>query len=426
MQYPKKIYVELTTRCNLQCSMCVKYAPGSCIPESDMELGVFQALLPSLAHADTVILNGIGESLMHPNLLEIIGMAHEQMAVGSSIGLQSNGLLLNQEMAQKLIVQGLSTLCLSVDSCDEPSGVHASREHSFTTVKRAINCVSEARKKVGEVFTLGLEIVLTLKNIDDLPELVSWAAGNDVDYILTSHLILYGNTSEAENLFYSHSPEALSIFKKYNDQAASLGFDFIQEFKKYRTFAGTRTDRTFADLLARARKEAMDGDIQFNFDHFDQRHHISEEKIERIFSRAKQIADKHGVDIVLPSLQATAQRNCPFISDDTVFIAVNGDVMPCHFLWHTYSGRVLNENVQVHKRVFGNIDDESLESIWQTGEYVNFREEAGRHEYARCWTCPQGPCPTLVNDQSGYANDCYGSQVPCGHCQWNLGGVRCL
>lgn len=426
MQYPRKIYVELTTRCNLKCSMCVKYAPGSCIPESDMDLGLFQALLPSLAYADTVILNGIGESLLHPDLLAIIGMAHRQMGDGSSIGLQSNGLLLDQEMALKLIERGLSTLCLSVDSCDEPSSMHRSREHSFASVKQAVNYVSRARKMADKVFTLGLQVVLSLNNIDDLPELVRWAAGNDVDYILTSHLILYENGSETANLFDPHPPEALRIFRKFKDRAASLGFDFMQEFKKHRTYAGTRTERKFADLLTQAIREARAGDIQFNFDHFDQRHHISREKIERIFSRAQQMADKHNVDIVLPSLHATSQRNCPFISDRATFIAVNGDVMPCHFLWHTYNGRVSSEDIQVHKRVFGNIGDESLESIWQSREYLDFREEAGRHEYAQCWTCPQGPCTTLVDDRSGYGNDCYGSQVPCGHCQWNLGGVRCL
>lgn len=428
MEHPRKIYIELTTRCNLQCSMCVKYAPGSCIPESDMDLSVFQALLPSLAHADTVILNGIGESLLHPDLFEIAGMARERMAAGSSIGLQSNGLLLDREVATKLIKQGLTSLCLSVDSCEEPSGlfVRPSPEHSFTAVKQAIECASKARKTAGAHFSLGLEIVLTRKNIGDLPELVRWAAAQGVDYILTSHLILYGNESEAENLFNPHSSEALAIFSKYKDQAASRGFDFIQEFKKYRTFAGTRTNREFADLLTRAVKEARDIDIQINFDMLEQLDHKKEEQFERIFIRTKQIADENDIDLALPPLQAASQRNCPFISDNAVFIAVNGDVMPCHFLWHTYSCRVLSEDIQVPKRVFGNIGDQSLESIWQSRAYVNFREEASRHEYAHCWTCPQGPCPTLINDQSGYGNDCYGSQVPCGHCQWNLGGVRCL
>ncbi len=34
--YPEKIYLELTTRCNLRCRMCVKYASGSRIVEEDL------------------------------------------------------------------------------------------------------------------------------------------------------------------------------------------------------------------------------------------------------------------------------------------------------------------------------------------------------------------------------------------------------
>jgi MoaA/NifB/PqqE/SkfB family radical SAM enzyme len=100
--------------------------------------------------------------------------------------------------------------------------------------------------------------------------------------------------------------------------------------------------------------------------------------------------------------------------------------MPCHFLWHTYSCRVLGEEVKVQEYTFGTIRKQPLEKIWQSSEYTQFRQEAGRYDYASCWSCSMGPCATLVNDNILTANDCYGSQVPCGHCQWNLGGIHCL
>jgi MoaA/NifB/PqqE/SkfB family radical SAM enzyme len=66
--HPEKIYVELTTRCNLRCRMCVKYAAGSCIAEEDLPFAVFRGLAPALTNADTLILNGIGEPLLRPEL----------------------------------------------------------------------------------------------------------------------------------------------------------------------------------------------------------------------------------------------------------------------------------------------------------------------------------------------------------------------
>lgn len=93
IQYPDKIYVELTTRCNLRCPMCLKFAKGSCIDEGDMPLALFKKLAPSLDHSRFLVLNGIGEPLLHPDLEEIITIARAVMPPDGRIGFQSNGLL---------------------------------------------------------------------------------------------------------------------------------------------------------------------------------------------------------------------------------------------------------------------------------------------------------------------------------------------
>jgi MoaA/NifB/PqqE/SkfB family radical SAM enzyme len=58
---PEKLYVELTSRCNLRCPMCVKYAPGSSIGEEDLPLALFRRLESALARAQSLVLNGIGD-----------------------------------------------------------------------------------------------------------------------------------------------------------------------------------------------------------------------------------------------------------------------------------------------------------------------------------------------------------------------------
>ena len=88
--YPKKVYVELTTRCNLQCPMCLKFSEGSCIDEGDLPLAFFKKLAPSLAHTEFLVLNGIGEPLLHPDLDEIIAIARAVMPAHGRIGFQRN------------------------------------------------------------------------------------------------------------------------------------------------------------------------------------------------------------------------------------------------------------------------------------------------------------------------------------------------
>ena len=422
---PKKVYIELTTRCNLKCAMCVKYTKGSCIPEEDMSLEVFQKILPSLKGIDTLILNGIGESLLHSDLVEIIRLARTVIPVGATIGLQSNGLLLTEALSQELIHAGLNTICLSVDRFEDPM-LSATNEHSFRAVKRAVDNLSLAKKTEDSNFKIGFEIVLTKKTIQDLPGLVSWAADNGISYILSSHLILYDIAAKQECLFNSHPPEALEIFYKYCGKATAKGLHFEEELICYQRHAGTKSSDLFIQIMGEMLAEAKRRDVQLNFDDLHPQDLKKTKELEKIIAKAEMLANKKDLELFIAPLQAISQRECRFLNDKAVFIAANGDVMPCHFLWHTYSCRILEDEANVTKRSFGNVSHKTLDEIWHAKSYSNFRQEAGSYDYTYCWTCAQGPCPTLLSDDGSYAKDCYGSQVPCGHCQWNLGGIHCL
>jgi radical SAM protein with 4Fe4S-binding SPASM domain len=202
--------------------------------------------------------------------------------------------------------------------------------------------------------------------------------------------------------------------------------DLADCFSSYRKYAGTRSDGAARQIFEDMQSEAKDKEIRLNIrsllSHGKRRSEVSE----TFFHEARALADARGIDLYLPPLQAREQRSCPFMADRTTFVAANGDVMPCHFLWHTYSCRLLEDEIAVRERVFGNVSRHPLETIWQERGYAEFRKEAGLYEYSSCWSCPLAPCPSLVNDNVCNLHDCYGSQVPCGHCQWNLGGIRCL
>jgi MoaA/NifB/PqqE/SkfB family radical SAM enzyme len=146
--YPEKVYVELTTRCNLRCPMCLKFAQGNCIDEGDMPLSMFRKLVPSLVHTRFLVLNGIGEPLLHTDLEEIIAIARAVMPADGRIGFQSNGLLLQQRRALQLIEAGLNTICLSLDNLHTYHGDQSSSEgHQLFSVEKAIANLSEAKKK---------------------------------------------------------------------------------------------------------------------------------------------------------------------------------------------------------------------------------------------------------------------------------------
>lgn len=424
--YPEKIYVELTTRCNLRCRMCVKYAAGSCIVEEDLPFALFKGLAPSLAHARTLILNGIGEPLLHPELEEIVSFARANMVLEAVIGFQSNGILLDEEKSLRLILAGLSTVCLSLDSLEE-SEADKAEGHSLTAVARAVASLVASRSRVAAGrFRIGLEMVLTKQNIQELPRIVQWAADHGADYIIATHLLHYNQSSEELSLFNPNAPEAVQLFHAYNSRAAAQGINLEDCLAGYLRYTKNETDQAMLELFHEMQQEAREKDIRLHLRSLQAHSADNSESVARVFAGGRAIAEQNGIELFLPPQHALPERLCRFIADQAVFIAASGAVMPCHFLWHTYACRVLGGEIHVRENSFGTIREQPLEDIWRSQQYTLFRQEAGEYEYSSCWSCAQGPCATLVNDNLLTANDCYGSQVPCGHCQWNLGGIRCL
>ncbi|MDA8423495.1 MAG: hypothetical protein M0Z89_09205 [Nitrospiraceae bacterium] len=73
--HPAKLFVEVTTRCNLRCGMCVKQNGLGGIPEGAMPAETFERLSPAFPNFDSLVLNGIGEPLLHPHLEAFIARA---------------------------------------------------------------------------------------------------------------------------------------------------------------------------------------------------------------------------------------------------------------------------------------------------------------------------------------------------------------
>lgn len=429
IQYPDKVYVELTTRCNLHCPMCLKFAKGSCIEEGDMPLEMFRKLAPSLAHTQFLVLNGIGEPLLHPDLEEIIATARVAMPTDGRIGFQSNGILLQKTRALQLIKAGLDTICLSVDNLNAQNTDNPGQEgHQLSSVIKAIANLSEARRTLNRKIRIGIEVVLQRDTLHQLPELVEWSSRHEVDYIIASHLFSYDGSMTEQSLFNPNSFEATQLFAKWNAQAFAQSVNLAALSSAQHKFPKSPSDILVLQIGTAMQKEAKEKNIAAHFPNLVTQSGRDMGEVEEQFNKARARAADRGVELFLPPLhaQANGQRSCTFIEENAVFIDRSGKVMPCHFLWHTCPSRVNQEQIEVKKLVFGNIGEQPLETIWQQPEHAAFRAEAGLNDYAPCWSCTSGPCVDLVNANLLGANDCYGSHVPCGHCMWSIGWLKCL
>lgn len=424
--HPRKLYVETTTRCNMQCGMCVKNAPGSTISNRDLDFLLYRRISGALPTLEALVMNGIGEPLLHPDLVNMVTFARAAMPATSWIGCQTNGLLLERDLAARLFAAGLNRLCISVDGSagSLPSGrlLHTpGPERSPLALAREV-CTAQGLHEVQ----LGAEIVLVRETISQLPALVSRLIEEGADFILASHLLAYHPEAESQGLFTSATGEAWAIFQRWQQLAQDEGLDLTSLTAKTWIAPGSsrehRLQQLYRAMLAEARYQEIWLDVQ-------QLARWDEQEIALhggYLAEAAAVAARFGVELSLPPLTASTGRSCRFMEEQAVMIDVEGMVMPCHPLWHSHRLYMDGEPKHLVRRTFGSIAHQDILTIWQSQDYLDFREAARRYDFPFCHSCSLGPCPDISGETLPFVNDCFGTAVPCGHCLWCYDAPRCL
>jgi radical SAM protein with 4Fe4S-binding SPASM domain len=112
----KKIFVEITNRCNLACDFC----PATSRPKADMDSAAFAALLPQLGFfTKHLSLHVLGEPLLHPDLPRLFALCQEQRM---QVNLTTNGTLLPRHSPMLLAAPALRQVNISLHSV---SGRHS-------------------------------------------------------------------------------------------------------------------------------------------------------------------------------------------------------------------------------------------------------------------------------------------------------------
>lgn len=424
---PKIIHLETTTRCNMRCHMCVKHAPDSRIDEEDLAFGLLENITSCLPGAKALILNGIGEPLLHPNLVDMVDFARQRMPGDAWIGFQSNGLLLTESLTEKLVAAGLGKLCLSVDSLDPVQEGELHGGARVETLEKSMRILGQAKtRSPGRPLEVGVECVLMRENFRQLPKVARWAADHGASFLLVSHLIPYGRESAAQSLFNTNTEEAFRIFSAWKKKGLRQGIDiqgyFDAAWKYGKTEAQSRVVAFVGEMIEDARGQGVWLHLRSLMDGC----HEDVTEIEDILAATREACSQAGIEALLPPLFAKDRRRCDFVEEGAVFIAADGGVSPCHFLWHDYACIMDGERKRMNKKMFGSLCEESLEAVWNKPEYSAFREEVLRYEYPFCNNCSFVPCDDITGEAYPFEMDCLGNAAPCGHCLWCMGGLRCL
>lgn len=426
--YPSKLYVETTTRCNLRCSMCVKQTEGANIPEADMPMAVFRSLAPAFPQLDALILNGIGEPLLTPDLLGMIRLARREMPLSGSIRFQTNGMVLTEEKAEALVEAGLDTVCLSVDMVSELGLFHGGEDvgrivHAFEYLRRATD-------KTGRPLSVGVEFVLMRDNAESLPRSLEWAADQGADFALVSHMLPYGADMVDQELFNPNTEKSMAEFAVWRQEAEELGIDLNLYFGTGWLVKRSPEQQAALDFVNERRKDALERGIPIHFSkllEWSTPEKLAEQEwLANLLSKAEAVAEKRGLALTVPTVAATHNRQCDFVEQGVAHITPSGDVRPCYFLWHDYACFMDGGVKQVKPKTFGNVTETSVVDIWNSEEYRDFRAQVIDYDYPYCSNCSVVPCSDVTGHMGEFQQDCYGATIPCGHCNWCVGASYCL
>jgi radical SAM protein with 4Fe4S-binding SPASM domain len=177
---PVEYIVETTAKCNIYCPMCPRETHRQ--PKEDMTAQVFDALVRDASHsAEHMMLIGLGEPFLDPLIFERIEYCEKH---NISTLLSTNGTLLDEAAAEKLLRTPLEHITLSFDGASKETFEYYRKGARFERVRdnfvRFARLKHERRAKIQIV----VQMVRMEKNAHEVEEFTRfWKSVPGVDLI---------------------------------------------------------------------------------------------------------------------------------------------------------------------------------------------------------------------------------------------------
>ncbi len=160
--FPRKILLELTNNCNLNCVMC-GIGKNGYDPSRDLPIDLLYSLSENvLKNTELIRLNGLGESTIMPNFLEYLNILSE---LSAQLEIVTNLTVNNNKIWDKLLENNTNFLI----SCDSSSS------HLFESIRRGASFTSFKKnlKYIGTNISNPLQgqVIFTLMECN-IPEII--------------------------------------------------------------------------------------------------------------------------------------------------------------------------------------------------------------------------------------------------------------
>jgi len=362
----RKVYVEATGRCNLQCAMCPRQAWAA--DTGQMTAACYDQLLSGLPDAPpdrlTLAFGGFGEPTVHPGFLDLVAQARGS---GRRVEILTNGTTMTPQLARELVSLGVAQVTVSVEGGDDEAFA-LMRGVDRAPVLDGLAQLREHARRGPHRMSVGVASVITRQTVGSLPALIATAQRLSLDFVSISNIVPHTREMADEALF-THA-----------GQVSNMNPD------------------TWRPRLTVGR--------------FD----LSESTRPLLVALLRQIPI-----VPPPALDRGEWHNrCRFARDGVVAVSWDGRVTPCLSLLYTHTEHLGGRDKTVRSFDVGHIDSTPLREIWREPQFRELRARLREFDMSPCLAC--GGCDISETNEG----DCFGTPFPaCSECLWAQGIVLC-
>jgi tungsten cofactor oxidoreducase radical SAM maturase len=239
----KKIYLEITDSCNLECEICYRHQWVE--QPVDMQETLWEKAVSEIKTIDsvsTVVLGGMGEPLVSPRFKKTV----EELA-DRQIWVTSNGTLFKEQLTADLI-KHINLFVVSVDGMEKQ--MVQGRGVAFDELMANLDHLNRLKEE-NEMETpfLDIQFVASEKNIQDIFPLMDVLAEKKIRNLVISHLMPQ-DLSQADDILYKlyGNDELKKLFHKIRNYSFRRGLRVVfpeVELKTERRCAFVNNDATY-------------------------------------------------------------------------------------------------------------------------------------------------------------------------------------
>lgn len=307
----RKLIVSLTNQCNLDCTMCIAQKT----PKQEISDKVKEEIKSQFPYLQKINWMG-GEVFLYPGFKELMNEAAKHPLEQE---ITTNGLLIDEGTAAKLIENRVK-LMISIDGATKEVYEGIRRGARFELLIQRLKMFNELRDKIDPGYCVAMNVVVTRSNYHQIKAITEFAGKYKFNNI---NIMLISENRNNENIFsYDPDDEVLCQVSKALDEAR-------ESCEKY--------------------------GIEFN-------NNITKEITEINNKMKTGIAVQYDENPLKADKGKTGNKNVICLAPwETLNISMTGEVSPrAHCLC---------------KNVIGNLNESSLEEVWNGERMVRYRQQ---------------------------------------------------